>query len=178
MFKPILCAALTLTLLSACSDDNQSNPADPAADSSGELTSGNSLGLISFQSDFSASETANRLVDLIDQKGLLLVTRVDHQQNAIDAGLTLNPTEVILFGNPALGTPIMQCAQAAAIDLPQKMLVTEDDQGRVWLSYNDPSYLRDRHSIIGCDQELATISAALEGLALESTSAADQQSAA
>ena len=175
MFKPILCAALTLTLLSACSDDTAS---EPTAGISDELASGNSLGLISFQSDFTASETANRLVNLINQKGLLLVTRVDHQQNAQDAGLTLNPTEVILFGNPALGTPIMQCAQAAAIDLPQKMLVTEDDQGRVWLSYNDPSYLRDRHSIIGCDQELATISAALEGLALESTSAADQQSAA
>ncbi len=118
------------------------------------------------------------MVNLINQKGLLLVTRIDHQQNAQDAGLTLNPTEVILFGNPTLGTPIMQCAQAAAIDLPQKMLVTEDDQGRVWLSYNDPSYLRDRHSIIGCDQELATISTALQGLALESTGATDKQPSA
>ncbi|MEH6454156.1 MAG: DUF302 domain-containing protein, partial [Psychromonas sp.] len=81
----------------------------------------------------------------------------------------IRPTVVIIFGNPKVGTPLMQCAQQAAIDLPQKALFWEDENGKVWLSYNDPQYLENRHLIEGCDPVITKISNVLSMLSKAAT---------
>ncbi|EDK29730.1 hypothetical protein VSWAT3_07246 [Vibrionales bacterium SWAT-3] len=109
-------------------------------------------------------ETADRFEEIAKSKGLTLFARIDHQKNASKVDLELRPTEVIIFGNPKVGTPLMQCAQEVAIDLPQKVLVTEDSNKKVWLSYNDPNYLVERHAINGCDEVIKKISGVLSKL--------------
>ncbi|WP_299694613.1 DUF302 domain-containing protein [uncultured Vibrio sp.] len=121
-------------------------------------------GLIKYQSHYSVQETADRFEDIAKSKGLTLFARIDHQKNASQVGLELRSTEVILFGNPKVGTQLMQCTQDVAIDLPQKVLVTEDANSTVWLSYNDPNYLMERHAINGCDEVIEKISAVLSKL--------------
>lgn len=126
--------------------------------------------LITHESQYSATETADRFVSLIKEKGLTLFTRIDHQKNASSVNLKLRPTQVIIFGNPKAGTPLIQCAQKAAIDLPQKVLITEDLEKRVWLSYNNPQYVKERHDIKGCDKVIEKISSLLIKLSLAATS--------
>ena len=99
-------------------------------------------GLVKYESHYSVKETADRFENIVQSKGLTLFARIDHQKNASGVGLELRPTEVIIFGNPKVGTPLMQCAQEVAIDLPQKVMVSEDANNKVWLSYNNPNYLR------------------------------------
>jgi uncharacterized protein (DUF302 family) len=79
--------------------------------------------------------------------------------------MSLNPTRLVIFGNPDLGTPLMQSSQSVSIDLPQKMLVWEDDNGDVFISYNDPAYLAERHAIFDRNEQLEMISTALANLA-------------
>ena len=107
-------------------------------------------GLISLKSPHSAKETAMRLESTIKDKGLNLFARIDHAAGAAKIGKTLRPTEVFIFGNPQGGTPLMECAQSAGIDLPLKALVWEDASSQVWLSYNDPAYLAKRHEAANC----------------------------
>jgi uncharacterized protein (DUF302 family) len=95
--------------------------------------------------------------------------RISHSEGAASVGKTLRPTELILFGNPKVGTPLMQCVQRVAIDLPQKALIWEDEEGAVWLSYNDPAYLAERHSIEGCEEVLKKVSGALATFAKVAT---------
>lgn len=120
--------------------------------------------MTSIPSHHSALDTANRFEAIINKKGLTLFARINHQGNADGVGLKLRPTEVFVFGNPKVGTPLMQCSQAVAIDLPQKVLVREDEQGKVWISYNNPEYLKERHDIQGCDSVITKISKVLADL--------------
>jgi uncharacterized protein (DUF302 family) len=117
------------------------------------------------ESHHSAKETADKFVSVLEQKGLTLFTRIDHQKNAAGVDLKIRETEVIIFGNPKVGTPLIQCNQLAAIDLPQKMLVWTDEDNKVWLSYNDPEYLKERHDLKGCDATVTKVSEVLAGLA-------------
>ena len=121
-------------------------------------------GLVKYESNYSVRETADRFEDIAKSKGLTLFARVDHQKNAASVNLELRPTEVIIFGNPKVGTPLMQCAQDVAIDLPQKVMVSEDDNKKVWLTYNNPTYLMERHQIQGCDEVIKKISGVLSKL--------------
>ncbi|MEZ9245169.1 DUF302 domain-containing protein [Vibrio lentus] len=121
-------------------------------------------GLVKYESNYSVKETADRFEDIAKSKGLTLFARVDHQKNAASVNLELRPTEVIIFGNPKVGTPLMQCAQDVAIDLPQKVMVSEDDNKKVWLTYNNPTYLMERHQIQGCDEVIKKISGVLSKL--------------
>lgn len=121
-------------------------------------------GLVKYESPYSVKETADRFESIIKDKGLTLFARIDHQKNAHGADLELRPTEVIIFGNPKVGTPLMQCAQEVAIDLPQKVLVSEDTNNKVWLSYNNPNYLMKRHNIKNCDAVINKISGVLNKL--------------
>ncbi|REG82903.1 DUF302 domain-containing protein [Marinomonas pollencensis] len=107
--------------------------------------------LITYESPYSVQQTADRFASIAQSKGLNVFARIDHQKNAEGVGLSLRPTQVILFGNPKVGTPLMNCAQNMAIDLPQKALISEDAEQRVWLSFNHPEYLKVRHNIKGCD---------------------------
>lgn len=126
-------------------------------------------GLITVESSRSVQETMDRLETALEENDLVIVARIDHAANAENADLELRPTQLIIFGNPQLGTPLMQSAQTVAIDLPQKFLAWEDADGTVYLSYNDPAYLAERHSISGEDDVLQQISNALAMLAETAT---------
>jgi len=122
-------------------------------------------GLISVKSAHDVKTTADRLEGLLKQKEMKVFIRINHAQGAQKIGKELRPTELIIFGNPKVGTPLMQCAQSAAIDLPQKALIWQDAQGQVWLSYNDPTYLVERHQITGCDEVIVKVGKALGNFA-------------
>lgn len=102
-------------------------------------------GMVSLKSPYSAADTVSRLEAQVKQRNLAVVARVDHAAGAQRVNQTLRPTEVIIFGNPQAGTPLMLCAQGAGIDLPMKALVWVDAQAQTWLGYNDPLWLVRRH---------------------------------
>jgi uncharacterized protein (DUF302 family) len=104
-------------------------------------------GLVSLKSSFSVKETLDRLARAVESKGLTVFCRIDHAKNAVEAGLALRPTEVIIFGNAKGGTPLMVANQTIGIDLPLKALAWEDAAGQTWLTYNDPVWVNQRHGI-------------------------------
>ena len=104
-------------------------------------------GLVQLRSSKSVDEVVAKLEELLHSKGIALFTVIDHSGEAAKAGLTMPPTKVVIFGNPKAGTPVMLAAPSVAIDLPLKILVAADAQGQTWISYNDPAYLTQRHSI-------------------------------
>ena len=104
-------------------------------------------GLIRIPSRYSVPDTLQRLETLLESKGLKIFARIDHSGEAAKVGLEMHPTQVLLFGSPKGGTPVMLAAPSVAIDLPLKALVAEDDQGKVSVTYNDPEYLQKRHGI-------------------------------
>lgn len=124
-------------------------------------------GLVSLKSPHSVSVTMDRVESLAKQRGLTVFTRIDHAAGAAKIGKTLRPTQVIIFGNPQGGTPFMECAQTVGIDLPLKILVWEDAAAQVWLGYNDPEYLAERHDAGKC-QAVGNLRKALEGLSAAS----------
>ena len=126
-------------------------------------------GIITLPSAHDVSTTADRLVKALQSKGMNVFTRIDHAQGAASVNQTLRPTQLVIFGNPKVGTPLMQCAQSVAIDLPQKALIWEDAEGKVWLSYNDPGHLAKRHAIDGCDETLIKVGNALADFAKAAT---------
>ncbi|MBQ0832626.1 DUF302 domain-containing protein [Marinobacter sp.] len=126
-------------------------------------------GLIAVKSNHSVVATADKLEAVLNDKGMTIMNRINHGAGAESAGLELRPTELVIFGNPKVGTPLMQCVQSVAIDLPQKALIWEDENGQVWLGYNDPAYLKARHGIEGCDAVLAKVSGALATFAEAAT---------
>ncbi len=126
-------------------------------------------GLILKKSAFDVATTTDRLESLLKSKGMTIFNRIDHAQNANRVNKSLRPTQLIIFGNPKIGTLLMQCQPTVAIDLPQKMLIWEDQKNQVWLSYNSPDYLRARHELKGCDISLKKISKALDLFATKAT---------
>lgn len=118
-------------------------------------------GLIIIKSNHSVTETIDRLETALQKKGMTIFKRVDHTAGAAKVDLLLRPTELLIFGNPKVGTPLMLCSQTAAIDLPQKALAYEDAKGLVWLAYNDPAYMARRHNTQGCEQAIQKVSNAL-----------------
>ena len=123
-------------------------------------------GLVAVKSPHGPKDTMDRLEALLKQKGLTIFARIDHAAGAARVGQTLRPTEVLIFGNPQSGTPFMQCAQTFGIDLPLKTLVWQDASGQVWLGYNDPSFLAQRHGAPPCPVT-ETLKKALAGFAQE-----------
>ncbi|MCP9230443.1 DUF302 domain-containing protein [Mesorhizobium sp. LMG 17147] len=104
-------------------------------------------GLITVQSRFGVTETIDRLVETVERAGLLVFARIDHAAGARSVETSLRPTQLLIFGNPKGGTPLMQDRQLAGIDLPVKALAWEDEQGEIWLSYNDARWLAERHGL-------------------------------
>ena len=107
-------------------------------------------GLVTVTSPHSTSQTMARLEAVVKERGLNVFAKIDHAAGAAKIGKTLRPTELLIFGNPQGGTPLMECAQSAGIDLPLKALVWQDAAGKVMLSYNDPDYLAKRHGAASC----------------------------
>lgn len=126
-------------------------------------------GLINVQSTFTVTETADRMENVLKEKGMTVFNRIKHSENAQKVGLKLNDTELIIFGNPKVGTPLMKCQQSVAIDLPQKALIWEDDNDAVWISYNNPKYLEKRHNISGCEEVISKIEKALVNITRSTT---------
>ena len=121
----------------------------------------NSNGMIIIKSNNSVTATIDKLENVLKTKGMTIFKRVNHAAGAEKAGLQLRPTELLIFGNPKVGTPLMLCSQTAALDLPQKALAYEDEDGQVWLAYNDPAYMAKRHGIQGCEEPLQKVTNAL-----------------
>jgi uncharacterized protein (DUF302 family) len=105
------------------------------------------IGIVSERSHRAVDQTVDRLKTLLQARGVTLFALVDHSGEAAKAGFEMRPTKLLIFGNPAGGTPVMLAAPSIAIDLPLKILVWEDAEGAVWLSWNSPEYLRDRHGV-------------------------------
>lgn len=122
-------------------------------------------GQIKVKSAHSVKETADRLEVALRSKEMTVFNRIDHAAGARKVGKSLRPTELLIFGNPKSGTPLMQCGQTMGIDLPLKALVWEDATGQVWLSYNDPVYLLQRHAIASCGEVVSKIENALQNFA-------------
>ena len=139
---------LTVLILSLCSINTTSFASD-------------SNGIIKVKSKYSATETIDRLEAVLKKKGMTVFKRVNHTAGASQAGLQLRPTELLIFGNPKAGTPLMLCSQTSALDLPQKALAYKDEKGQVWLAYNDPAYMADRHNIKGCEKPVQNVTNAL-----------------
>jgi len=151
-----------LDALSFNASGNTDNDSDVSASTS--VTAGEGITIVTSTQDMDT--TYSTLVGAIENaEPLILVRELDHAANAETVELSLNPTRLLIFGNPNAGTPLMQAEQSIGIDLPQKMLVFEDDDGVVSIAYNDPFYLAARHGIEGEDARLTVISEALAGLA-------------
>jgi uncharacterized protein (DUF302 family) len=104
-------------------------------------------GLIHLRSNYPITETVRRIESLLAAKGIKIFSRIDHSGEAEKAGLTMRPTQLLIFGSPKAGTPLMIASPSVAIDLPLKALIWEDNEGKVWISCNSPEYLQQRHNI-------------------------------
>jgi uncharacterized protein (DUF302 family) len=104
-------------------------------------------GIVKIPSHRLVDETVDKLRTVLQSKGVKLFALIDHSGEAEGAGLKMPPTKLLIFGNPEAGTPLMLAAPSAAIDLPLKILVAEDSQGKVWISYNSAGYLKERHDL-------------------------------
>jgi uncharacterized protein (DUF302 family) len=104
-------------------------------------------GIVDVPSNHSVDETVERVKSILQSKGITLFVVIDHSGEAAKVGMKMPPTKLLIFGNPKAGTPLMLAAPSIAIDLPLKILVWEDGQGKVWLSYNSPEYLQERHGL-------------------------------
>lgn len=118
-------------------------------------------GMIAVESPHSPEATMNRFESIVEEQGLNVFARINHTEGADSIDMELRPTELLIFGNPQGGTPFMQCAQTVGIDLPLKALVWEDADGKVWLGYNDPTWIATRHFAGDCPP-VKNLSEALE----------------
>ena len=121
-------------------------------------------GMISKKSNFSVKETLDKLEAVLKKKGIGIAVRWDHAAKANGVGIPLRPTELLIFGNPKLGSHMFTANQTAGIDLPMKALAWEDEKGQVWLTYNDPAYIVDRHNIKNRSKIKAKMTGALNKL--------------
>jgi uncharacterized protein (DUF302 family) len=104
-------------------------------------------GIVDKPTNHSVDETVEKLKGILQSKGVALFATVDHSGEAAKVGMKMPPTKLLIFGSPKAGTPLMLASPSVAIDLPLKILIWEDTQGKAWVSYNSPAYLRERHSI-------------------------------
>jgi len=123
-------------------------------------------GMIDMASNHSVEQTVDRLKNLLQAKGVTLFALVDHSGEAEKVGMKMPPTKLLIFGSPKAGTSLMLAAPSSAIDLPLKILIRKDDQGKVWVSYNTPQYLQARH---GLPEELLQNIAVVQTLAEKAT---------
>ena len=116
-----------------------------------------SSGIVTRESHYTVSQTVDRIESTLRNKGLTVFARIDHSGEAEKVGLKMPPTKLLIFGNPKAGTPLMTAAPSIALDLPLKALIAEDERGKVWVSYNGPVYLKQRHGL--SDESLKPLSA-------------------
>lgn len=132
-------------------------------------------GMVQVQSQYDVRTTTDRLIAAVRAHGLNVIGRIDHEDGARETGRDLRPTELVIFGNPNIGSSLIECNQTAGIDLPQKALIWEDDDGTVWLGYNNPAYVVKRHRLDKCDLAVRKVEKALVTLARLATQPTPQQ---
>jgi len=130
----------------------------------------NKHGLTTAPSGFGPKETMDRLENEIRAHGLNVFARIDHAAGAAEVGLTLRPTELIIFGNARGGTPLMQSVQIVGIDLPLKALVWQDTAGKTWISYNEPNWIAQRHGIANAEPVVAKMADLLRAISTAAAS--------
>ena len=129
-------------------------------------------GITTIPSNFGAKETMDRLEATIRAQEITVFARIDHTAGAARAGFALRPTELLIFGNPRAGTPLMQASQAIGIDLPLKVLVWQDNAGRTWLSYIEPAWLAKRHGVLEkSERNVGLMAAALSAVSRKAAGA-------
>ena len=111
------------------------------------MTSSRDNGIIDVPSNHSVDETVEKLKGILQARGVTLFALVDHSGEAEKAGMKMHPTKLLIFGSPRAGTPLMLAAPSSALDLPLKILIWEDAQEKVWVTYNSPAYLQERHGL-------------------------------
>lgn len=119
-------------------------------------------GMLNVESQFSVEDTANRLEIVLNEKGMTIFNRIRHSEAAAKVGVELRDTQLVIFGNPKAGSPLMKCQQSMAIDLPQKALIWKDENDKVWISHNDLMFMQKRHDIQGCEKVITKVSGILE----------------
>jgi len=142
-FLGIIGLAMAIYLVSVRDSAHSGN--EKGKETSMSISQGN--GIVQVASNHSVDQTVDKLKGILQAKGVALFALVDHSGEAEKVGMTMCPTKLLIFGNPKAGTPLMQAAPSVAIDLPLKILVAEDEQGKVWISYNSPEYLQERHDL-------------------------------
>lgn len=148
---------LVLMMFSVAANANEtivSNLADKSAQA----------GVITYKSNYSAKQTLERLIVQLEQKKFTIFNQIHHSEAAKKLNIELKPITLVIFGNPKIGSRLMQCEAQIALDLPQKALIWQDQQDQVWLSINHPKYLQMRHQVKGCDQLFVKVSMVLNGL--------------
>ncbi len=130
------------------------------------MTPNSGKGIIDTPSNHSVDQTTERLKGILQAKGVTLFAVIDHSGEAEKVGMKMRPTRLLIFGSPKAGTPVMLAAPSIAIDFPLKILIWEDSHGKVWVSYNSPAYLQERH---GVPQELLQNIAVVETLAAKAS---------
>lgn len=128
-------------------------------------------GLIHVKSSYDVPTTADRYQEAAKAKGMSIFSRIDHAAGAASVEKNLRPTELIIFGNPKVGSILMQCQQSIGVDLPQKALIWKDEQGHVWVTYNEPNHMAERHSLESCKEVIIKIEKALRRFASIATKA-------
>ncbi|MBD3184730.1 DUF302 domain-containing protein [Candidatus Poribacteria bacterium] len=126
-------------------------------------------GLVKIKSNHNVKQTADNAESILNNMGLTVFNRINHAENAAKVDEELRPTELLIFGNPKIGTKLMNCSQSIAIDLPQKILIWEDEKENVWLAYNNPRYLARRHNIKGCNEIIKKVNKVLKKIAMDAT---------
>jgi uncharacterized protein (DUF302 family) len=127
-------------------------------------------GLVTLPSARGSAETVERLKAMLGQKGIQLFADIDHAAEAEKVGLSLRPTQVLIFGSPRAGTPLMQSRQMIGLELPLRALVWEDESGKVWVTYNEPEFLARRHHVVDRDDVVKALGVGLAALVRAATS--------
>jgi uncharacterized protein (DUF302 family)/uncharacterized membrane protein YidH (DUF202 family) len=165
LFLAIVGLAMAIYLVSVRNSSN-SRPENGKETHMAQPAPASTKGIIEKPSNHSVDETVEKLKNILQSKGVALFALVDHSGEAEKVGMKMPPTKLLIFGNPKAGTPLMLAAPSIAIDLPLKILVSEDSAGKVWISYNSPEYLRERH---GLPAELLQNIAVVEMLATKAS---------
>ena len=121
------------------------------------------------KSAHNVTTTADRLETILKDKGMVVFARIDHAAGAKKVDKELRPTELVIFGNPNIGTLLMQCEQKVGLDLPMKALIWQDESGQTWFSYDSPEFLKTKHDVKGCDAVFDKVKGALANFAKAAT---------
>jgi len=163
LFLALVGLAMAIYLISLRGSEHSNSGSYSQINLETPMTPTTDNGIISIPSNHSVDQTVEKLKGILQAKGVALFALIDHSGEAEKVGMKMRPTKLLIFGNPKAGTPVMQAAPSIAIDLPLKILIWEDAEGRVWLSYNSPAYLQRRH---GVPQDLMQNIVVVEKLAI------------